>query len=84
MLSRFFRNFRKGKDGVYGGFFIIINSFICTSVKFSQGPRSNFEIGGGGGGSWRGAPLVTQHWGGGAQDTFSYQLFIISKILGVT
>ena len=26
----------------------------------SQGPRSNFEIGGGG----RGAPLVTQYWGG--------------------
>ena len=31
---------------------------------FIQGPRSNFEIGGG-------APLVTQYWGR-AQNTFSY------------
>ena len=30
-----------------------------------QGPRSNFEIGGGG------TPLVTQYWGGG-QNNFSY------------
>ena len=31
-----------------------------------------------------GAPLVTQYWGGGAQNTFSYQFFIIFKILGGT
>ena len=33
-----------------------------------QGPRSNFEIGGGGGGR------IISDWilGGGAQDTFSY------------
>ena len=30
-------------------------------LKF-QGPRSNFEIGGG----------MTEYWGGGAQYTFSY------------
>ena len=30
-----------------------------------QGPRSNFEIGGGG----RWAPLVTQYWGGGGHKT---------------
>ena len=28
---------------------------------------ATLRLGGGGG-----APLVTQHWGGGAQDTFSY------------
>ena len=37
------------------------------SIPSKQGPRSNFEIGVGGGG---GAPLVTQYLG--AQDTFSY------------
>ena len=35
-------------------------------LYYLQGPRNNFEIGGG---------------GGKAQDTFSYQLFIILKIL---
>ena len=39
--------------------------FKWFSLLLYQGPRSNFEIGGG-------APLVTQYWGGGAQDTFSY------------
>ena len=56
----------------------LINEVFCGSVlpldyQFNspyprlptQRPQSNFEMGGG-------APLVTQYWGGGAQDTFSY------------
>ena len=35
-------------------------------TRWSQGPRSNFEIGGVGGG----APLVTQYWGGGHKALF--------------
>ena len=29
-----------------------------------------------------GGTLMTQYWGGGAQDTFSYQLFKVLKKLG--
>ena len=51
-----------------------------------QGPRRNFEIWGegwwvgveGGGG----LPLVTRYWGGGAQYTFSYQLYNFKNIVG--
>ena len=63
------------------------NLKICWRASETQGPRSTFEIGGGRGvggggrGVGVGAPLVTQYWGG-AQDTFSYKLFIILKILG--
>ena len=43
----------------------------------SQGPRSNFAIGRGGG-------TISDSILGGAQNTFSYQFFIIFKILGGT
>ena len=42
----------------------------------TQGPRSNFDIGEGG------APLVSQYWGRGGEDTVFYYLFIILKLLG--
>ena len=38
----------------------------CSSQPQLQGPRSNFEVGGGG----RGAPLGTQYWGGGHKTLF--------------
>ena len=41
---------------------IEVRDYLIASAM--QGPRSNFEIGGGE------APLVTQYWG--AQNTFSY------------
>ena len=50
---------------------------VRTSMQW-EGPQSKFKTEGGGGG---GAPLVPQYWGGGAQDTFSYSLFIILKTL---
>ena len=42
-----------------------------------QGPRSNFEIGRGGGG---GAPLVTEYWVGGTKTFFLQILYLILKI----
>ena len=57
----------------------LINKVFCGSVLaldyefnspcprlLTQGPWSNFEIGGGG------APLVIQYWGGGGTEHFSY------------
>ena len=43
----------------------------CASQPQLQGPRSNFEVGGG-----EGAPLGTQYWGGGGHKT----LFLTNSI----
>ena len=37
-----------------------LSDIVSTNYSPFQGPRSNSEIGGG-----RGAPFVTQYWGGG-------------------
>ena len=56
-----------------------------TSVTYTSKTRyrgATLRLGGVGGGG----PLVPQYWGGGgrAQDPFSYELFVILKILGGT
>ena len=60
---------------------ILLYELPCLAFHMSllvniinQGPRRNFEIGGGG--------TICDSILGGAQDTFSYQVFIILKILG--
>ena len=55
---------------------------VVNDTTIVQGPRSNFEIGGVGGG---GAPLVTRYWeggGGGTRHLFLLTLYN-SKNIGV-
>ena len=55
-----------------GCFVLSVGLYECTAHPGTA--EQTLRLGGGGG-----LPLVTQYWG--AQDTFSYKLFIILKIL---
>ena len=55
------------------------NFFLYLLPLLLQGPRSDFEIGMGGGG---GAPLVPQYWGGGTRHFFLLTLFNFKNIGG--
>ena len=83
--STVFKSFHSGVRFRNDPFSVIVFSVVSVdgsrirnkTASRDQGTRSNFEIGGGG------HYIVTQYGGGGGQNTFSYQFFIILKILGM-